>query len=158
MTGTGPEAGEKAPDFSAPRDGGETVSLADFRGQQVVLYFYPRDDTPGCTTEALDFTALLGDFEAAGAVVIGVSRDTVAKHDKFRDKHGLKVMLVADETGEITESYGVWVEKNMYGKKSMGIERATFLIDASGLVTQVWRKVKARGHAETVLDAVRQTP
>ena len=150
----GPQSGDKAPGFKAPRDGGETVSLADFSGKPVVLYFYPKDDTSGCTKEALAFTALAGDFKSAGAVVLGVSRDPVKKHDRFRDKHGLDVILISDEAGDITENYGVWVEKSMYGKKYMGIERATFLIDASGEVARVWRKVKVPGHAEDVLQAV----
>ena len=151
-------AGDAAPDFTAPRDGGETVTLSDLKGKSVVLYFYPRDDTPGCTTEAVDFSALMPEFQAQNTVIIGVSRDSVAKHDRFRDKHDLKVMLVADETGKITEDYGVWVEKKMYGKTSMGIERATFLIDDQGIVQQIWRKVKAKGHAAEVLDAVRAAP
>ena len=149
------QPGDDAPDFSLPRDGGETLSLSDMSGTAVVLYFYPRDDTPGCTTEARDFTAMAGDFAAAGATVIGVSKDTVAKHEKFRDKHGLGIALISDAEGNLCERYGVWVEKNMYGKKSMGIERATFLIDADGRIVQVWRKVKVPGHAETVLEAVR---
>lgn len=154
-TTTGPQASDIAPDFSAPRDGGETLSLASLKGQPVVLYFYPRDDTPGCTTEAKDFTAMAADFAAAGATVIGVSKDTVAKHEKFRDKHGLGIVLVSDAEGDLCERYGTWVEKSMYGKTSMGIERATFLIGADGKVAQVWRKVKVPGHAEAVLAAVK---
>jgi peroxiredoxin Q/BCP len=131
------------------------VTLSALKPAKVVLYFYPRDDTPGCTTEATEFTALAAKFEAAGAKVIGVSKDTVAKHDKFVAKHDLGVMLVSDAESDVCERYGTWVEKNMYGKKSMGIERATFLIDAEGRVAQIWRKVKAKGHAAEVLDAVR---
>ena len=149
------DAGENAPDFTLPRDGGGEVSLAEFKGAPVVLYFYPRDDTPGCTTEAVEFTGLGPEFKAAGAQVIGVSKDTVAKHDKFIAKHDLGVILASDADGDVCERYGVWVEKNMYGKKSMGIERATFLIDAEGRITKVWRKVKAKGHAAEVLDALR---
>ena len=147
--------GGKAPMFTLPRDGGGDVSLSDYAGKSVILYFYPRDDTPGCTIEAIDFTALDQDFEAAGATVIGVSKDTVAKHDKFIAKHNLGVILASDENGTVCEDYGVWVEKNMYGKKSMGIERATFWIDGDGVIKQAWRKVKAKGHAEAVLEAVR---
>jgi peroxiredoxin Q/BCP len=149
------DAGENAPDFTLPRDGGGEVSLAEFKGAPVVLYFYPRDDTPGCTTEAVEFTGLGPEFKAAGAQVIGVSKDTVAKHDKFIAKHDLGVILASDAEGDVCERYGVWVEKNMYGKKSMGIERATFLIDAEGRIAKVWRKVKAKGHAAEVLDALR---
>ncbi len=149
------QQGEMAPDFTLPRDGGGEVSLSEFKGKKVVLYFYPRDDTPGCTTEALEFTSLGEEFKAAGAQVIGVSKDTVAKHDKFIAKYDLGVILASDAEGDVCERYGVWVEKNMYGKVSMGIERATFLIDGEGRVAQVWRKVKAKGHATEVLDAVK---
>ncbi len=149
------QQGDMAPDFTLPRDGGGEVNLAQFMGSKVVLYFYPRDDTPGCTTEALEFTALGDAFAAAGVQVIGVSKDTVAKHDKFIAKHDLGVILASDAEGDVCERYGVWVEKSMYGKVSMGIERATFLIDAEGRITQVWRKVKAAGHAAEVLEAAR---
>ena len=147
--------GDLAPDFTLPRDGGEMVTLSALKPSKVVLYFYPRDDTPGCTTEGLEFTALASEFEAAGAIVIGISKDTVAKHDKFIAKHDLNIALASDETSDICENYGVWVEKNMYGKKYMGIERATYLIDGEGKIAQVWRKVKVPGHAEAVLDAVK---
>jgi peroxiredoxin Q/BCP len=150
------EPGANAPDFTLPRDGGGTVSLSEMAGRTVVLYFYPRDDTPGCTKEAIAFTEAADDFEAAGATVIGVSKDSVAKHDKFVAKHGLGVILASDAEGSTCEDYGVWVEKNMYGKKSMGVERATFLIGPNGVVRQVWRKVKVPGHAEAVLAAVRE--
>jgi peroxiredoxin Q/BCP len=149
------EAGAKAPDFDMPTDGGGRAALADFAGKTVVLYFYPKDDTSGCTKEAIGFTEKLGDFEAAGAVVIGVSKDSVKKHDKFKEKHGLGVILASDEDGDVCERYGVWVEKSMYGKKYMGIERATFLIGPDGVVKQAWRKVKVPGHVEAVLDAVK---
>jgi thioredoxin-dependent peroxiredoxin len=150
-----PEINQPAPDFTLPVTGGGTVSLSDLKGKAVVLYFYPRDDTPGCTTEALDFSEHLQAFADAGAVVYGVSRDSMAKHDRFAAKHDLSVPLLADDEGEVTESYDVWVEKNMYGKKSMGIERATYLIDAQGNIARIWRKVKVPGHVEEVLDAVR---
>lgn len=149
------EIGAAAPEFTLPADSGDTLTLSDFRGKAVVLYFYPKDDTPGCTTEAKDFTSLAADFEAAGAVVIGASKDTAAKHDKFIAKHELGVRLVSDEEASMIEAYGVWVEKNMYGRKYMGIERATYLIDGEGIVRQIWRKVKVKGHAEAVLEAVK---
>tara|TARA_R110002096_G_scaffold47575_6_gene127056 strand:+ start:1365 stop:1838 length:474 start_codon:yes stop_codon:yes gene_type:complete len=147
-------AGETAPDFTLPRDGGGMVSLSALRPSRVVLYFYPRDDTSGCTTEAKDFTGLQGKFAALGVTVIGVSKDSVTSHDKFVKKHDLGVMLVSDETGTTCEDYGVWVEKQMYGKTYRGIERATFLIGADGKLQQVWRKVKAKGHATAVLAAL----
>ena len=147
--------GDKAPDFTLPADGGRTVSLSDFSGKAVVLYFYPKDDTPGCTKEAIGFTEAADAFDAAGAVIIGVSKDTVAKHDKFRDKHGLKVILASDAEGDACERYGTWVEKKMYGKTYMGIERATFLIGPDGTVNEVWRKVKVPGHVDAVLEAVK---
>ena len=147
--------GTPAPDFTLPRDGGGEITLAGLAPHSVVLYFYPRDDTPGCTTEGLDFTAALGDFEAADAVVIGVSKDTVGKHDKFIAKHGLGVILASDADASVCEEYGVWVEKKMYGKSFLGIERATFLIDGSGVVRHEWRKVKVPGHVDAVLAATR---
>lgn len=147
--------GDTAPAFTAPRDGGDMVSLSDYAGKTVVLYFYPKDDTSGCTTEALEFTAMGDDFAKAGAVVIGVSKDSVKKHDKFRDKHSLGVVLVSDEETTIAEDYGVWKEKSMYGKTYMGIERSTYLIDGSGIIRHAFRKVKAAGHAAQMLDAVR---
>ncbi len=147
--------GMKAPAFALPRDGGGTVSLADQSGKTVVVYFYPKDGTSGCTVEALDFTALAGDFTAVGAVVIGMSPDPVKSHDKFVDKHKLGVILASDEEKGALEAYGVWQEKSMYGKKYMGVERTTVLIDGSGVVRKVWRKVKVPGHAQEVLEAVR---
>jgi peroxiredoxin Q/BCP len=146
---------EVAPDFTLPRDGGTTVTLSALRPQKVVLYFYPKDDTPGCTTEGIDFTRLAGEFTDAETVVVGMSKDSVADHDKFCRKHGLGIILASDADGDTCECYGVWVEKNMYGRKYMGIERATFLIDGAGRVAQVWRKVKVAGHAAAVLDAAR---
>ncbi len=147
--------GDPAPAIDLPRDGGGQVSLSDFAGKQVVLYFYPKDDTPGCTKEAIGFTEMDAEFAEAGAVVLGVSKDSVAKHDKFIKKHDLGVILLSDEDGDVCERYGVWVEKNMYGKQYMGIERATFLIGADGAIKQVWRKVKVPGHVDAVLDAVK---
>ena len=146
-------AGTAAPDFTLPRDGGDMVSLAQIEGP-VVLYFYPKDDTPGCTKEAIGFTEQLEAFAASGATVLGVSKDPVAKHEKFIAKHELKIALLSDEEGDVCERYGVWVEKNMYGKKYMGIERATYLIAADKTIAQVWRKVKVPGHVDAVLEAV----
>ena len=150
-----PETGTPAPDFTLPCTIGGEVTLSALRPQKVVLYFYPRDDTPGCTREAIDFTEHAAQFAAADTVVIGVSRDTLSKHEKFRDKHGLGVMLAADTEGTVCADYGVWVEKKMYGKTSMGIERATFLIGSDGRIAQVWRKVKVDGHVAQVLEAAR---
>ncbi|MEL7150143.1 MAG: thioredoxin-dependent thiol peroxidase [Pseudomonadota bacterium] len=147
--------GQTAPDFTLPRDGGGEITLSALQPKNVVLYFYPKDDTPGCTKEAIGFTEAGGDFEATNTVVIGVSKDPVAKHDKFVAKHDLGVALVSDEDSDVCERYGVWVEKSMYGKTYMGIERATFLIDGSGSVVQEWRKVKVPGHVDAVLDAAK---
>jgi thioredoxin-dependent peroxiredoxin len=149
---TMPQPGDSAPDFKLDGDTGQ-ASLADHAGAKLVLYFYPKDDTPGCTTEGKDFSALAAEFAAAGTAVIGVSRDSVAAHGKFRAKHGLTVGLGADVDGAVTEAWGVWVEKAMYGKKYMGIERATFLIGRDGRIAQVWPKVKVPGHAAAVLAA-----
>jgi peroxiredoxin Q/BCP len=147
--------GMKAPAFDMAASGGGRVSSAALGGKSYVLYFYPKADTPGCTSEGQDFSALADDFAAAGATVIGVSRDPVKKLDRFRDKYDLKVVLASDEPGDVTEAFGVWGEKSMYGRVYMGIERATFLIDGAGVVRRVWRKVKVRGHAAEVLDALR---
>lgn len=152
---TQPAIGDKAPDFTLPRDGGAEITLSALAPKQVVLYFYPKDDTPGCTTEALDFTARAAEFAAAGTVVIGISKDSVAKHDKFSTKHGLGVILASDEAGDVCARYGVWGEKKLYGRIFQGITRATFLIGADGCVARVWPKVKVAGHAEEVLAAVR---
>jgi peroxiredoxin Q/BCP len=154
QAGAGLKVGDRAPAFVLPTDGGGRISLAELKGQPVVLYFYPKDDTSGCTKEAIAFTAAKAKFDKLGAVLIGVSRDSVASHDKFKTKHKLKLTLGADESGKVTESYGVWVEKSLYGRTYMGIERATFLIDRVGKIAAVWRKVKVDGHAEAVLKAV----
>ncbi len=143
-----------APAFDLATDGGGRVSLDGLKGKNVVLYFYPKADTPGCTTEGQDFSALIDRFAAADAVVIGVSRDTVKKLDRFKAKHDLKVVLGSDEDGVVTEAWGVWVQKKLYGREYMGIERATFLIDSQGAVRRAWRNVKVKGHAEEVLAAV----
>ena len=146
--------GDKAPDFDLPTDTGR-VSLAALKGRTVVLYFYPKDDTPGCTTEGKDFSALADDFAKAGATVIGVSKDTAAKHGKFRAKYDLKVELGSDAESDVIERYGAWVEKKLYGREYMGIDRSTWLIDGGGVIRRVWRKVKVSGHAQEVLQAVR---
>lgn len=150
--------GSPAPDFTLPRDGGDSLTLSSLRGKPVVLYFYPKDDTSGCTTEAIAFSSLSADFEAAGATVIGISPDSVKSHDKFIAKHGLSVALAADEDKSVLEAYGVWKEKSMYGRTYMGVERSTFLIDPEGKIAAIWRKVKVAGHAEAVLKTVTELP
>ncbi|WP_171204943.1 peroxiredoxin [Ruegeria sp. HKCCA0235A] len=150
-----PDVSDIAPDFTLPRDGGGEVTLSALRGSTVVLFFYPRDDTPGCTKESIGFSEQLQAFADAGAQVFGISRDSVAKHDKFVAKHGLTTPLLSDENATVCEDYGVWVEKNMYGRKSMGIERSTFIIDPEGKIARVWRKVKVPGHVDEALEAVR---
>ncbi|TZG36785.1 thioredoxin-dependent thiol peroxidase [Agrobacterium sp. B1(2019)] len=145
--------GDAAPDFTLPRNGEGTVKLSELRGKAVILYFYPKDDTSGCTAEAIDFSALGGEFEAANAVVIGISPDSVKSHDKFAAKHSLSVMLASDEERKVLEAYGVWKEKSMYGKKYMGVERTTFLVAPDGEIAEVWNKVKVAGHAQAVLEA-----
>jgi thioredoxin-dependent peroxiredoxin len=146
--------GAKAPAFTLPRDGGGSVSLVDFAGRAVVLYFYPRADTPGCTKEAIDFSRLKGAFAKAGAEVLGVSADPVPAQDKFKAKHKLAIALASDEKHRMLEAYGVWQEKSMYGRKYMGIARMTFLIDADQRIARIWPKVSVAGHAEEVLAAV----
>ena len=148
--------GTRAPGFELPRDGGGSLSLANLAGRKVVLYFYPKDDTSGCTQEAIEFNGRRAEFEKLGATVVGVSPDKPASHDKFKSKHGLELALVSDETKKMLEDYGVWVEKSMYGRKYMGVERTTFLIDEKGKIVRIWNKVKPAGHAQEVLDAVRQ--
>jgi peroxiredoxin Q/BCP len=148
--------GAKAPAFKTKADGGAEISLADLKGRKVVLYFYPKDDTPGCTKEACGFRDLSKAFAKAGATVIGVSKDSVKRHDGFKAKYGLPFTLASDEDGKICAAYGTWIEKSMYGRKYMGIERATFLIDEKGVVRRVWRGVKVPGHVEEVLEAAQE--
>ncbi len=147
--------GDKAPDFELPNDRGDMLSLKSFADKMLVLYFYPKDDTSGCTQEAIDFNKLKHEFEHAGGLVVGVSPDTVAAHVKFKTKHKLGIGLLSDESKAMLETYGVWAEKNMYGRKYMGVERTTFLIGGDGRIVQVWNKVKVPGHAEAVLAAVK---
>jgi peroxiredoxin Q/BCP len=151
-----PTLGERAPHFKLPRDGGGTVSLIDFKGRKLVLYFYPKADTPGCTKEAIDFNALRRDFGKAGTDIIGVSADPVRALDKFRDKHDLAIPLASDEEKKMLTAYGVWGEKSMYGRKFMGVKRTTLLISRDGRVAQVWENVKVPGHAEAVLEAAKR--
>ncbi len=148
------EAGQPAPDFKLPTDDGEAVQLAKLKGTPVVIFFYPKDDTPGCTIEAIDFTRLASEFAKTGAKIIGISPDSIADHCAFRDKHKLGVTLAADEDKGVANTYGVWVEKTNYGKTYMGIDRTTLLVDAKGQIAKVWRKVKVEGHAQKVLEAV----
>lgn len=150
-----PQIGAPAPDFRLAGSGGTDITLASFKGRKLVLYFYPKDDTSGCTREAIDFSGLRSAFEAAGTAVVGVSPDSVKSHDAFRAKHKLDLELGADEGKSACEAYGVWTEKSMYGKKYMGVERSTFLIDSEGRIARVWSKVKVPGHAEEVLAAAR---
>ena len=147
------DVGDKAPNFALPTDGGGEISLEDLKGKTVVLYFYPKDDTSGCTKEACGFRDALPDFSNVTAAVVGVSRDPVKKHDKFKEKYDLSFPLASDEEGKTCEDYGTWVEKSMYGRKYMGIERSTFLIDGKGVIRNVWRKVKVPGHVDEVLKA-----
>jgi peroxiredoxin Q/BCP len=155
MTAMALEAGRGAPELDLPTAGGGRLRLADLEGQPLVLYFYPKDDTSGCTREALDFTAAYPAFQAAGIEVVGVSRDSVKSHDRFKAKHGLPFPLASDESGKVVEAYGVWVEKSMYGRSYMGIDRSTFLIDGQGRVQKIWRKVKVPGHVDEVLAAAK---
>ena len=147
------EIGEKAPDFTLPTDGNGSVTLSALKGKKVVLYFYPKDDTSGCTAEACGFRDASPDYSGAGSVVIGISKDSVASHDKFKKKHELPFILASDAGSDVCEKYGVWVEKSMYGRKYMGIERSTFLIDKSGKIAKAWRKVSVTNHAAEVLKA-----
>ncbi len=150
--------GDLVPDVKLAGMDGETVSPADFKGHKLVLYFYPKDDTSGCTREAQEFSALAGEFEREGTWILGVSKDSPTRHRKFTDKYDLKVRLASDEDGAVCEAFGTWVEKSLYGRKYMGIERATFLIDRDGTVARIWRKVKVPGHAEAVLEAAKELP
>ncbi len=149
------QEGDIAPNFTLPTDGGGSVTLADLNSGPVVVYFYPKDDTPGCTTEAKDFTAMGAEFEAAGATVIGISKDTVAKHDKFKAKHELSIILASDAEGSVCEDFGAWGLKKMYGREYEGITRCTFVIGTDGKVARAWPKVKVKGHAEEVLETVK---
>jgi len=149
------DVGTKAPDFTLPRDGGGTLSLADFKGRNLVLYFYPKADTPGCTTESIAFSGLKRAFAKADTDIVGVSADPVKAQDKFRDKHGLTIALASDEEKKMLAAYGVWGEKSMYGRKFMGVRRTTFLIGRDGRIAQVWENVKVPGHAEAVLEAAK---
>ncbi|PCJ75432.1 MAG: peroxiredoxin [Rhodobacteraceae bacterium] len=148
------QAGDQFPDFTLPRDGGGSMSLTDFKGKKLVLFLYPKDDTPGCTLESIEFTTQADDFAAANAIIAGLSKDSAASHDKFIKKHNLGMPLLSDESGELLETLGCWVEKTMYGRTYMGIERTTFLIDEAGIIRQIWNKVKVKGHVATVLEAV----
>jgi len=150
-------SGEIAPDFQLPDAKGKMVQLKDLRDRMVVLYFYPKDDTSGCTLQAIDFTAEKRKFTAAGARIIGISPDSSKSHQKFAAKHGLGIVLLSDDQKKTVEDYGVWVEKSMYGRKYMGVERTTFLIDQKGIVTEIWRKVKVKDHVAKVLGAVKNT-
>jgi peroxiredoxin Q/BCP len=150
------EIGSTAPDVELPGDAGQFYKLSDYLGKKVVLYFYPKDNTSGCTTEACDFRDRLRDFNVLNAMVFGISKDAPKTHDKFKSKHGLNFPLLSDESGEVCEAYGTWVEKSMYGKKYFGIERSTFLIDEDGIIRQIWRKVKVSGHARDVLKAIQE--
>ena len=150
-----PGVGEKAPSFTLPRDGGGAVSLADFKGRKLVLYFYPKADTPGCITEAIAFNGLKRSFAKADTEIVGVSADPVKAQDKFRDKHDLAIALASDESKKMLSAYGVWGEKSMYGRKFMGVRRTTFLIGRDGRIAQAWENVKVSGHAETVLEAAK---
>lgn len=152
----GPDIGSPAPDFELTADGGDIVKLSDFRGKPVVLYFYPKDDTSGCTAQAIAFSERLGEFEELGAVVLGMSPDSQQKHTKFKNKHDLKVTLLSDPEKEVLQAYEVWVEKSMYGRKYMGVERSTYLINADGNIAHAWRKVKVPGHVEAVLDQLKE--
>ncbi len=150
------EEGDKLPKFKLSANGKETIDSKDLKGQFIVLYFYPKDDTSGCTKQAISFSDLKQNFSDLGAEVVGVSPDSPSKHDKFIDKHSLSIRLIADEDKELIEAFGVWVEKSMYGRKYMGVERSTFLIDKKGKVIKIWRKVRVPGHAEKVLETIKE--
>lgn len=148
--------GDFAPDFTLDKTGGEKITLSDLKDTALVLYFYPKDDTPGCTNEAKDFAALYEEFIDAGVEIYGISKDSIARHEKFKDKHELPFDLLSDENSSVCEAYSVWVEKKMYGKEYMGIERTTFLIDKEGQIKRIWNKVKVSGHAAQVLETARE--
>jgi peroxiredoxin Q/BCP len=149
------QEGDKAPDFELPTDGSGRFKLSEQRGKPVVVYFYPKDDTSGCTTEAIGFTQRKSDFDAMETLIVGISPDNCRQHDKFKEKHGLSILLAADEEKKVARAYGVWVEKSMYGRKYMGVDRSTFLIDRNGVIAKAWRNVKVPGHVEDVLEAAR---
>lgn len=149
--------GAKAPDITLPRDGGGTIKLSDYKGQKVILYFYPKDDTSGCTKESCSFSENIKAFEKLGVAIIGVSKDSVKSHDKFKAKYDLQFPLASDENSDVCERYGVWVEKSMYGRKYMGIERTTFLIDEAGKIEKIWNKVKVDGHTDEILAALKSS-
>jgi peroxiredoxin Q/BCP len=148
--------GDKAPDFKLPTDGNGKISLKEFKGQKVILYFYPKDDTPGCTKESCSFNENLSKLNKLNTQVIGISKCSVKKHDKFKEKYGLKFPLASDENSDVCEKYGVWKEKSMYGKTYMGIERSTFVIDEKGKIEALWRKVKVPGHVEEVMSTIKE--
>ena len=148
--------GDQAPDFTLPTDGGGSVTLSALRGKPVILYFYPKDDTPGCTTEACGFRDMLPDFSGVGATVIGISKDSVAAHNRFKTKHGLNFTLASDSEGKIVEQYDAWVEKQQYGRTYMGIDRCSFLIDGAGTIRALWHKVKVKGHVDAVLKVLKE--
>ena len=148
--------GNRAPEFNLPTDGGGTLASKGLKGKKVVLYFYPKDMTSGCTKESIAFAEASPTFEQTGVTIVGISKDSIARHDKFKAKHDLPFTLLSDTDGTLCEAYGVWVEKSLYGRKYMGIERATFLIDEKGVVRKTWRKVKVSGHVEAVLEAARK--
>lgn len=150
-----PQVGDKAPDLTLPSDGGGTVSLNDYRGQKVIVYFYPKDDTPGCTTESCSLSENISSLNKLGCAVIGVSKDSVKKHDKFKEKYNLKFPLASDAEGDVCERYGVWAEKKFMGRKYMGILRTTFLIDENGVIEKVWENVKVAGHTDEILTALK---
>lgn len=149
------KVGQKAPDFKLPADSGQEFSLSQLGGQNIVLYFYPKDDTPGCTKEACNFNVALAEFKKLNTQIVGISKCSAAKHDKFKAKYGLNFILASDEKGTVCETYGTWIEKSMYGKKYMGIERATFLIDEGGKIAALWRNVRVPGHADEVKAAIK---
>lgn len=150
-----PEKGTEAPDFELPRDGGGTLRLSELRGKPVVLYFYPKDDTSGCTSQAIDFSERKAEFDALGVTIVGMSPDSRKSHEKFKAKHNIAIDLISDQDKTALQDYGVWVEKSMYGRKYMGVERSTFLIAADGTIAEVWRKVKVPGHVDSVLEAAK---
>jgi peroxiredoxin Q/BCP len=149
------QIGDLAPEFTLPTDGGGKIELSDFRGKTVILYFYPKDSTPGCTTQAKAFSDAKSEFESLNAIVIGISKDSVKRHDNFKAKQGLVIILASDEEGQVVEGYGCWILKKLYGREYMGIERATFLIDPVGKIAKIWHKVRVKGHVDLVLDTLR---